>query len=65
MTETRPVRITSEAYKKAKKLMDEEKDRGTPMGKALTITETSWFSNLVDIGCQSYLHDRKMDRGAK
>ena len=63
MTKTMPVRVTMDVYERAIKVRDTERQRGSPMARALTRTDTNWFTELVDRGVTAYLHDTKQDRG--
>ena len=62
MTETRPVRITRELYDRAIELMGKEKETGTRMSRAVTRTETNWFSELIERGIAAYQADEGEER---
>ena len=62
MTKTKPVRITEDVYNKANELMASERERDTTLSRALTRTDTNWFTELVERGMTAYIHDTKRDR---
>ncbi len=51
-----------DVYERAINLRDMERKRGSPMARALTRTDTNWFTELMDRGVTAYLHDTKQDR---
>lgn len=61
-TTTRTVRISVDVYNHAIDVMGKERDKISPTSMAVTGTETSWLSYVIEKGLIAIKHDRKEDR---
>ena len=50
-----------DVFERAIRARDMVRQKGSTMGKALTRTDTNWFTELVDRGVTAYLHDTKQE----